>query len=948
MRNRLVLPVVMVGLSGLFVLTTPALAHGAPTHSHRPRAAPRRQQVVHRLNHPNPNQANPFPEMVSLSGRVTLPDGKPAGGAIVLLSWVTNSNQMRFHTIHADAQGRFGQSVHIGGTFSQVPAQQQPRLNMVALTASLPGKGIFWQRYSKAEQLIGMNLRLQRGATLTGHLVRLDGKPAANVPVRIQTLTPAIGRDFMDFQFLSVAQLFPDRETEPVYQAVTDASGRFTLNGVPNHCYASFALGNGLHLASGSMSPLDLGQTAHEDAGILVAAQSGGLKVRVLDRATGKPVPNVMIAITGDEASTQRFGFIGSQQTRQQLQEMAFRQVTTDARGEVTVQGLMPGGYRVMAQGAVVQATVAENRIGEPICLTHRQGALKGRLLDADGKPAANIGIVMNPGRNQVFMGEAPPSMQTAWENQPVAQTDPDGRFEIEQFPWGSQEVTVRATRGDDRAEWHGTPTQIGKDLKLQLTPDALVTVTGRLIDTQRRPITNVSAQALHWTSLPRGTWFGNAHTVQTDAEGRFKLSGLERGESFSVVTGNNQVGFVGNVVVGGSHRGVIVRNGLVVQGKTNTARTVLANFESPRFVTRAAVQQQDLGDVMVHPLEDGQQSQQIYSSEPPEEIARSFNLLPAPDAEGVAEARAVLARYVNAVRSGEVDLAMQLSSRVGGWSDQRETFLRNTLLRVSPTALAADPASLRAVRFVPRFAATSLIGVNTGRNSMFSSGPSISTELERYPDWVFLVADQGGKEAVAGVLRREDGKWRVVSDMLVHPFQSVENLLVLHINASPVSKSRTVSQPLTGEEQRSARQVGEQYLRLWAQDRPDAMLALTAAQSPDHALKLADYKLQFEGRVDEGACPLSAEENVTLRPVSDLTLSEQARLANFVAMRGQLTPKRRSNPQHLATAFVALNGLAENGDLSAWQYTAGGRAMLMLLAREKGKWQVVEPALPM
>jgi hypothetical protein len=352
----------------------------------------------------------------------------------------------------------------------------------------------------------------------------------------------------------------------------------------------------------------------------------------------------------------------------------------------------------------------------------------------------------------------------------------------------------------------------------------------------------------------------------------------------------------------------------------------VLANFESPRFVTRAAVQQQDLGDVMVHPLEDGQQSQQIYSSEPPEEIAHSLNLMPAPDAEGVAEARTVLARYVNAVRSGEVDLALQLSSRVAlGWSDQRETFLRNALLRVSPTALAADPASLRAVRFVPRFAATSLISMNTGRNSIFRSGPSVSTELERYPDWVFLVADQGGKEAVAGVLRREDGKWRVVTDMLAHPFQSMENLLSLRTNSSSAGKSRTVSQPLTGEEQR----------------------ALTAVQSPDHAPKLADYKQQFEGRVDEGACPLSAEENVTLRPVTDLTLGEQTRLANFVTMRGQLTPKRRIHPQS-GRALQTLNTLAECGGLSVWQYTAGGREMLMLLAREKGQWQVVEPALPM
>ena len=64
-------------------------------------------------------------------------------------------------------------------------------------------------------------------------------------------------------------------------------------------------------------------------------------------------------------------------------------------------------------------------------------------------------------------------------------------------------------------------------------------------------------------------------------------------------------------------------------------------NFESPRFTIGAAGSAQDLGEIVVHPLDSGQQALQIYGVESPEEFARLFTLLPVPGSEPIAAARA-------------------------------------------------------------------------------------------------------------------------------------------------------------------------------------------------------------------------------------------------------------------------------------------------------------------
>ena len=54
-------------------------------------------------------------------------------------------------------------------------------------------------------------------------------------------------------------------------------------------------------------------------------------------------------------------------------------------------------------------------------------------------------------------------------------------------------------------AVWSGAGASIGKSLDLRLQPGALIGVTGRLVDTARRPIHTKQAAAIRWQDKPRG-----------------------------------------------------------------------------------------------------------------------------------------------------------------------------------------------------------------------------------------------------------------------------------------------------------------------------------------------------------------------------------------------------------------------------------------------------------
>jgi hypothetical protein len=545
-----------------------------------------------------------------------------------------------------------------------------------------------------------------------------------------------------------------------------------------------------------------------------------------------------------------------------------------------------------------------------------RRGPLVGRVLDAGGKPAGGVLVKVEPGPESLPAPLDTASLFAGRQATPDAVTDGHGSFKIAGFDWwNSPRLTLRATRGNDQAEWSGPGVQLGGTLELRLRTGALVGVAGRLVDPDRHPMKNARVALIRWQDRPRLSWFLTARDVRADGEGRFRVDGLARGESFSLVSG-------GPFVPGGGDG---------------------AGFESPRFATPAAGDAPALGDVVIHPLEGSEQVLQLYGFDSPEQLAQLASLLPPPGPEQERAARQALERYAAALAAGDVDAALRLTAHAssGGAMDRQRFLLRSTL-RPPP-----EPGELRTIRFVPRILVAYLMLLRNGPLS-FLTGPSFGAaarELEATPEWAVFATAAEDRVRTAAILVREAGEWRVVP---VPSFVQLGDEFILSGlgGREPTPDSFTRPAPLPEVESQAARATGERYLAAWADGNPAVQQELTSPLSPARAESLPAFRKRLERRLDEGVCPLPVGAAATLRPVEAVTEWELQWLALLARALPGLAGDPANAPGEPPAGFPADH--ARRGDLAAFRYDAGDRSFLMLLARHAGRWQVLEPALPL
>ncbi|HLJ55545.1 MAG TPA: hypothetical protein VKT77_10950, partial [Chthonomonadaceae bacterium] len=639
-----------------------------------------------------------------------------------------------------------------------------------------------------------------------------------------------------------------------------------------------------------------------------------------------------------------------------------------------------------------------------PVEFMVRQGALNGLLLDRSGKPAPNVDIMMLPSSapmagivntsKLVMEADGPPqpdANSVSWERIPVARTGPDGRFIIHPVPWGAARIVLRATSGSDRAEFSGAVSGIGDLVTLRMTPNALITVTGRLIDAQRRPVSGAACRALHWQPTLRSFWFASAHELTSDGQGRFRVAGLERGESFSVISGASGVPM---------QQAVIVRSQAV--RKAGAKGSPITAFESPRFTAAREGAVQNLGDVMVHPSTTPDEVLQSYGAVRREIV--STGVIEAPDAAKVQQAAAALGRYEQAIAEADPRAAQILTSRLSPtWAPALPDYLiRCSFVQTSEDGAGVGP--LRAMRFVPRALLQSMtagsaapsagpgaeVRTNSdltdlqvqatsfdgGRRSSFeplNSASAItrtSRALGAAGSWVLFTRDGRNGPVFAGLTHWENGKWRVASGT-VAPGTPLAALSFFFGGVAPTrALAARNAAPLSIGELVAARDAGARFLRDWAENRPDAMLRRTARVSLAHTARLADYRRQQERRVDQGNCPLNAGDKVSLQPLPGLNAWERRWLSVTAWSHGQTTeagafdstaflraafdrsdvtesaPTRRLRTDRRGARSRA--NATQRGRSVLLQYEAAGGRFLMALVYEKGAWRVVEPAMPM
>jgi len=247
--------------------------------------------------------------------------------------------------------------------------------------------------------------------------------------------------------------------------------------------------------------------------GTVVLAPAVAFEGRLVDLGGG-PVPGGRVQVLADDGTSVR-----AQAERLERSPVAAR---SDEAGQVRVEDLDPGRrylLRIAADGFLprrltgIQAPAAEILLIE----LHPAARLTGRVVDEDGEPVAAAEITVRdpePAPGTVGLGGS--------VRRPVqVETGEDGRFAVGSLTPGPLEIAVEAT-GFVRSE------QLEKMVSSGRNPEVLVTlrrgavVTGRVTDQDGEAVAGVRLRA----GRVRGT---------SDAEGRFRLAGVEPGRRMLV-----------------------------------------------------------------------------------------------------------------------------------------------------------------------------------------------------------------------------------------------------------------------------------------------------------------------------------------------------------------------------------------------------------------------------
>ncbi len=428
-----------------------------------------------------PDQTNRTPVVLSapatLAGVVVDETGKPVSQAEVFVcaahlgartDWTTMLGA-RFarplFSTRTDADGRF--------EIANFPTNAMAELDVRAPGKVLPPRrvqyspgGLLWHSGQQDIRLV-----VEPPAELTGQVKTETGETLANARVELRPTA----------SFLAV----PSWES---VRGVTNGVFRFT--GVAAGAYRLFA-------QFGTNSPPDwvaepvpvtLRSGQNLQGVVITAAKGGVLRVRSLDRRTGKPLKGVFFTL-----------YAGSDYLHQ----------TSDDNG-LGWYRLLAGRYSLhgeseegLPQYAPVQVQVEAGQTNEATLEFSPPPLVSGLVRDPEGKPAAGVNVWLHPG----------------WRNQEV-KTDSQGRYQVVHKENPQVVLVVDSVRhlAASREIEAGVT-----NLDLQLAP--ALTITGRAEDTQGKPI----PKAKGIVYLRCGDWGFPVgwQPITTDAQGAFKVVNL-------------------------------------------------------------------------------------------------------------------------------------------------------------------------------------------------------------------------------------------------------------------------------------------------------------------------------------------------------------------------------------------------------------------------------------
>ncbi|MGN6104996.1 MAG: carboxypeptidase regulatory-like domain-containing protein [Kofleriaceae bacterium] len=333
----------------------------------------------------------------------------------------------------------------------------------------------------------GVVIELATGATLSG---RVQPGTVATIGLELGSDATVLGNLF-------------DSIKAGMARAESDETGAFTLRGVPD---GAFQLRATTTDGRKGLLPIQVAGRDQRDLVVELAAQAS-LSGRVVD-ARGAAVAGVRVRA---EAARGARGFslqIG-EETSQAVTSAdgRFRLVGLDA-GKVEVRvydelGMLAWADRPASREPIELELAKEvAKTGVTLVVEARDGKIRGRVVGADGKPAADAWVTARPHR-----GTEDDALRFDEAARPVL-SGPDGAFAIERLRHGTYDLVAEGDKGRARGEQTGV--QTGGHTTISLAP--LGTLTGRVrVGAQPAPATDIAcelpSQTAHRTTSTGGTY---------------------------------------------------------------------------------------------------------------------------------------------------------------------------------------------------------------------------------------------------------------------------------------------------------------------------------------------------------------------------------------------------------------------------------------------------------
>lgn len=427
----------------------------------------------------------------TIVGQVVDETGKPLARARVRTYANRPQSEMGFQfeerTSWSGPDGRF--------TLRQLPAGRSHEVTAV-LEGFAPGRQSA-DAPAPGRSAPPVRIVLGRGSAAVGRVLTEDGLPVAGAELSLVQLPGPTGHDL-----------------EP-FRAVSDGAGRFRFPNVGPGRFnlqvkrAGFApaFREDLEIPAPAKTPQEVG------LGDITLESGSAIEGRVADER-GNPVAQAEIFLSPQDDAGAFFGSGHGQTLTGSDGRFRFPDLPLGRRFDLEVfhEGFVPASLPGV-----------EAKPGSPLRIELREGrTLTGRVIDTDGEPIPKAGIAIV----EIMSGELEGSGFSHGLTRDHARTDEEGRFILSNLEPGPVELQVDAP-GFRRKRVPGLQIPERGEPYVEISLERGAAIEGRVLDGEGRPARGAMVRAEGERTDAGVLSFAGG---RTDAEGRYRLDGLEVG----------------------------------------------------------------------------------------------------------------------------------------------------------------------------------------------------------------------------------------------------------------------------------------------------------------------------------------------------------------------------------------------------------------------------------